>query len=292
MLYPIQFTPRVKKTVWGTETALVSGLAGDETVVRNGFLKGNTPGELTEIYMGELLGDEAYLRFGDEFPLLAKLLQTTDRLSVQVHPDDPLAARRHNAYGKDEMWYIVAARPGAEIALGFREGVTREIYERALDAGWMDELLNRVVVEAGDAFFVPAGTVHSVGAGVSLVEIQQPSDVTYRISDFDRGRELHRELAADAITFDDRARVIHQKAPRNEAALLVESGRFTVNLLNVAGTVERELSSREGFTLYICVAGAVECAGVALRPGDAVLIPADQNAAAFSGDGAVLESYL
>ncbi len=292
MLYPLQFTPRVKKLAWGVENWVVSGMRGDETKVRSGFLKSNSPSELTETYMGELIGDEPYLRFGDEFPLLVKVIDTDQQLSVQVHPDDALAARRHNAYGKTEMWYIIEARPDARIALGFKEGVTPEAYVRAVEDGTVEQLLNYIPVKAGDAFFVPAGTVHALGGGISLVEVQQPSDITYRIFDYGRGRELHTELAGDAIVFDAPPRIISQSAPPDEAALLVEDSHFTVNLLNVATALTRDLAHIDSFVLYTCTAGEVTVGGVELKSRDTVLIPADQNGVSITGSGTLLETYI
>jgi mannose-6-phosphate isomerase len=336
MLYPLQFKPLLKERIWGGsalrkmrpggvssrqkgavnaiggsadgseapvgESWEVSGVEGDVSVIANGFLKGNSLAEATEVYMGELTGDKVFARFGEEFPLLIKLIDAQDRLSVQVHPTDQLAAVRHNAYGKTEMWYILACKPDAELLIGFREGVTREIYEAAVADGTVGGLLNRVPVKPGDAYFIPAGTVHAIGAGILLAEIQQTSDVTYRVFDWNRvddhgnPRELHTELALEAIDFAAPVRRVTQNPPAGEAALLVESPWFTVNLLDVAGRTERTLAERDSFTIYICTAGEVTLktpgGELSLAPDGVALIPADQNSITFEGNGRLLETYI
>lgn len=302
MLYPLQLKTRLKELVWGSERWDVSGVEGDISVISNGFLKGNSLNEALEIYMGELVGDKVFARFGEEFPLLVKHIDAKDKLSVQVHPDDALAAVRHNAWGKTEMWYILASKPGAELMIGFREGVTREVYEKAVADGTVGDLLNRVAVKPGNAFFIPAGTVHAIGAGIVLAEIQQTSDITYRVFDWGRvgkdgrPRELHTELALDAMDFAAPVRAVTQNPPAGEAALLVESPYFTTNLVDVAGHAERNLSERDSFTIYVCTAGEVTLrtpGGELSLPTDGVvLIPADQDHIIFEGQGRLLETYL
>ncbi len=159
MLYPLQFSARLKERLWGSENWEISAVDGDLSVVKNGFLKGNTLAEIVEVYMGEIVGDRVFERFGEEFPLLVKKIDARDRLSVQVHPGDELAAARHGAFGKTEMWYILECRPGAKLWIGFREGVAREEYVAAVENGTVGELLNEVPVQPGDALFIPAGTV-------------------------------------------------------------------------------------------------------------------------------------
>ena len=184
----------------------ISSVEGDISVAENGFLAGNSLQELTEVYMGELVGDQIYERFGVEFPLLIKFIDASEVLSVQVHPDDVLARERHNSYGKTEMWYIVESDQG-ELIAGFNRELDREQYLEYFKGGSLKEILNHEQVSAGEVFFMPAGRVHAIGAGVLLAEIQQSSDVTYRIYDWDRSddagnpRELHTDLALDAIDF-------------------------------------------------------------------------------------------
>jgi mannose-6-phosphate isomerase len=221
---------------------------------------------------------------------------------VQVHPTDEIAAARHGAFGKTEMWYVLENEPGASLFVGFKEGVTREIYRQAVEDGTVGELLNRMPVAPGDTFFIPAGTVHAIGEGIVLAEIQQTSDVTYRIFDWNRmgvdgkPRELHTEWALDAIDFAAPVRHVRQNPPAGEAALLVESPYFTTNVVNVAGRVERQLSTRDSFTIYICTAGRLKLTTpggeATLENGGVVLIPADQDSVTLEGTGELLETYL
>ena len=239
MLYPIKFKPRVKERIWGGTAILerkgkavsrlakdklygeswdLSSVKGDISVVANGMLKGNNLEEIIEVYMGELVGEQNFERYGLEFPLLIKYLDCNDRVSVQVHPDDELAAERHDSFGKTEAWYIAECKEGAAIYLGFKDlNTTREEYISAVAESRLESLLNRVEVHKGDIFFIPAGTVHALGAGIEVVEVQQTSDITYRIYDWDRvdasgkGRELHTALAVDAIDFEADAELLHKK---------------------------------------------------------------------------------
>ena len=223
MLYPLKFKPILKEKIWGGrrlgeklgkrlpagravgESWELSGLDGNRSVVRNGPLKGNDLEELIEVYMGELVGDRVYERFGLQFPLLIKYLDVQQPLSVQVHPNDDLAAERHGSYGKTEMWYVVDCGPDAALRVGFDGPVTREQYAEHVERGTLPELMAKARVHPGDTFFIPAGTVHTIEGSVLIAEIQQASDITYRIYDWDRvgpdgrKRELQTDLAADAI---------------------------------------------------------------------------------------------
>jgi mannose-6-phosphate isomerase len=227
MLYPLKFKPFIKEKIWGGdkiknilhrpvavmkncgESWEISAIEDNVSVVANGFFADdNDLNELIEVYMGELLGDKVYDKFGLGFPLLIKYIDATDDLSVQVHPDDKLAQERYGMNGKTEMWYVIQADEGAGLYVGFKDGVTRDQYWDAVEEGTVDELLRFYPVKKGDLFFIPAGTVHAIGRGVLLAEIQQPSDVTYRIFDWNRvdengnSRELHVDEAFDAIHFE------------------------------------------------------------------------------------------
>jgi mannose-6-phosphate isomerase len=302
MLYPLQFRPGLKELLWGSESWEISAVEGDVSVVKSGFLKGNSLAELVEVYMGELVGDKVFDRFGEEFPLLVKFIDARDRLSVQAHPSDEIAAARHGAFGKTEMWVILECRPGANLFIGFKHGVTREMYEAAVADGSVGELLNEVPVKPGDAFFIPAGTVHAIGEGIKLAEVQQTSDITYRIFDWNRvdaagkPRELHTALATGAIDFAAPVRNVTQRPPAGEAALLVESPYFTTNVVDVAGRAERPLASRDSFSIYVCTAGEVRLttAGgqVTLKSDEVVLIPADADEIILEGSGQLLETYV
>ncbi len=323
MLYPIQFKPLLKERIWGGcalaekrgtakqkedkglvigESWEVSGVEGDVSVIANGFLKGNSLQEAVEVYMGELVGDKVFQRFGQEFPLLIKYIDAQDKLSVQVHPADELSAKRHNAYGKTEMWYILDCEPGAQLLIGLKDGVTREQYLRAVEDGTVGDLLNAIPVKPGDTYFIPAGTVHAIGKGILVAEIQQTSDITYRVFDWNRTdkdgnpRELHTELALDAIDFAAPVRNVTQHPSKGMAALLIECPYFTTNQLDVDGRMERELESRDSFTIYICTGGEMmlTAPGGSMKLGkdDIVLIPADQDSVVLEGRGQLLETYM
>lgn len=326
MLYPIKFKPRVKERIWGGhviaakkgraagrlsadklygESWDISSVAGDVSVVSNGFLKGNNLEEIVEVYMGDLVGERVFDRFGVEFPLLVKYLDCNDVLSVQVHPDDALAADRHNAYGKTEMWYVVDRKPGAALYIGFKNrNITREEYIEAVAKSTLPELLNRVEVEPGDVFFIPAGVVHALGAGIEVVEIQQTSDITYRIYDWDRvdaagkSRELHTALAVDAIDFSIDAAGLHKTyaATPNAATQVVACAYFTTSVVDVEARLEIDRAALDSFTIYICISGEVEVAVAGgserLTAGEVVLIPAESDSVVITGCGRLLETYV
>lgn len=326
MLYPIKFRPRVKERIWGGhaiaakkgkaagrlaadrlygESWDISSVSGDVSVVSNGFLKGNNLEEIIEVYMGDLVGEKVFERFGLEFPLLVKYLDCNDVLSVQVHPDDALAAERHNSYGKTEMWYVVDCKPGAALYVGFNNrDITREEYIEAVAKSTLPDLLNRVEVEPGDVFFIPAGVVHALGAGIEVVEIQQTSDITYRIYDWDRvdaagkSRELHTALAVDAIDFTIDARQLHKSyaAVANEAVQVVACDYFTTSVIEVSGRLEIDRAAQDSFAIYICINGEADIAIAGgsehLAAGEAVLIPAEADSVVITGSGRLLETYV
>jgi mannose-6-phosphate isomerase len=200
-LYPLKFTPVFKDKIWGGdklktilnkdfsdlpncgESWEISAVQDDISVVSNGFLKGNNLEELIEVYMGDLVGEKVWEKFGCECPLLIKFIDANDNLSIQVHPNDELSAERHDAYGKTEMWYVVQADPGARLISGFSGKINKAEYLKYLGNGHLEDILNYEEVSAGDVFFIPAGRVHAIGKGIVVAEIQQTSDVTYRIFD-------------------------------------------------------------------------------------------------------------
>ncbi|MBR2368120.1 MAG: class I mannose-6-phosphate isomerase [Alistipes sp.] len=326
MLYPLKFKPRVKERIWGGSAILkkkgsavsrlakdklygeswdLSAVKGDVSVVTNGFLKGNNLEEIIEVYMGELMGEAHFERFGLEFPLLVKYLDCCDKLSVQVHPDDALAEERHGSYGKTEAWYIADCKPGAAIYLGFKDlSLSREEYIAAVSESRLEELLNRVEVKKGDIFFIPAGTVHALGAGIEVVEVQQTSDVTYRIYDWDRvdatgkGRELHTALAVDAIDFEADADLLHKPydLQRGGEVKVIDSKFFTMSLLDVADYKLLDRSALDSFIIYIALSGnmTVKADGNAesLSEGELVLIPAECCEVEFEGCGRLMEVYI
>lgn len=281
----------------------LSGVAGDVSVVSNGALRGNNLQELIEIYMGDLVGDSVYERFGDEFPLLIKLIDAQDFLSIQVHPDDELSKERHNAYGKTEMWYVVDNAPDAELFLGFNQPVTKQKYIEYLERGELDKLLNRYRVSKDSAYFIPAGAIHAIGKGILIAEIQQTSDITYRVFDFNRldangnGRELHTEMALDAIDFNERHDYeVTQQPEANRAVELEKCKYFQTNTLLVDNSVERDFAFTDSFVVYICLEGELEVQTQAgnekIVKGDTLLIPACIDSVTLCGTGKVLESFI
>jgi len=322
VLYPLKFSPILKDKIWGGtklkslfekpaetdklgESWELSGYEGDESVVTNGFLAGNNLAELIEIYMGELLGDKIYDQYGLLFPLLFKLIDANENLSIQVHPGDEVAAERHNSYGKTEMWYVVDADPGAELIIGFTKDCTRDEYLDALEAGEVEGLLQKVPVTKGDVFFIPAGLVHAIGKGVVVAEIQQSSDITYRIYDYKRiddngnERELHTEQALDVINFaaSKNPKTVYS-AQLNEITPLVECEYFTTNILRFDEAVTRNYGSLDTFVAYMCLEGSltIESNGekTVVGKGDTVLVPAciDEIGLIPENNATLLEVYV
>mgnify|MGYP006296245383 CR=1 FL=1 len=302
VLYPLKFSPIIKDKIWGGERLKnelnkeasekagesweLSGVQDNLSVVSNGFLAGNNLQELIEIYMGDLVGDDVYKKYGIEFPLLIKFIDANDILSVQVHPDDELSKKRHNAYGKTEMWYIIKAEEGAELISGFNQEMDKETYVKHLEAGTLKEILNFEKVSEGDVFFMPAGRVHAIGAGVLLAEIQQTSDVTYRIYDWDRPgddgkpRELHTELALDAIDYKyyKDYRTTYDRV-KNQASNAVDCPYFTTNVIEFDRSVEKDFNFIDSFVVYMCTEGAAvikygDGNEETITAGETVLIPA------------------
>lgn len=305
MLYPLKFQPVLKDKIWGGtklqqifnkqtdsdklgESWELSGYENDESVITNGFLAGNSLTELIEIYMGDLIGDKVYDKFGLTFPLLFKLIDANDNLSIQVHPGDEAAAERHNSFGKTEMWYVVDADPGAELIIGFTKDCDKDEYLDALENGDIENILQRVPVAKGDVFFIPAGLVHAIGKGVVVAEIQQSSDITYRIYDYkrtdDQGneRELHTEEALDVINFAaSKNPKTAYKVTLNEITPLVSCEYFTTNLLKFNQPLTRNYGNIDSFIAYMCIEGGfvIESNGekTAVVKGDTILVPASIN---------------
>jgi mannose-6-phosphate isomerase len=301
-LYPLKFEPICLEKIWGGnrlktllnknydlkncgESWEISGVEGNISVVANGFLKGNDLSELIEIYMGELVGDKVYEKFGAEFPLLIKFIDAQDDLSIQVHPNDELSKERHNAFGKTEMWYVVDVAEGALINSGFNQPVDREKYLEYLENGNLTDLLKYDEAKVGDVFFIPAGRVHAIGKGSLVAEIQQTSDVTYRIFDYNRKdnkgnlRELHTDLALDAIDFsylDDYK--TKYSAELNKSTEIVSCKYFTTNILEFDMAIEKDYNLLDSFVIYIILEGnftiETEEGTEKVSKGETVLIPA------------------
>lgn len=301
-LYPLRFDTIFKEKIWGGtkikdilgkdfaplkncgETWEISGVPGNLSRVSDGVLKGQTLPELIATFGEELVGKKVYERYGTDFPLLIKFIDAAEDLSIQVHPDDKLAGERHNSLGKTEMWYIFQADEGAKLITGFNKDTSKEEYLEYLNSGRLTGLLNTETAEAGDTFFIPAGRVHTIGKGLLLAEIQQSSDVTYRIYDFDRTddqgnkRELHTEQALDALDYhhyhDYKTRV---KKGMNEAVPLVKSEYFQTNILEFTTGIIREHYDKDSFIIYTCTQGEAEIhtqgQTTKISMGNAVLVP-------------------
>ena len=323
-LYPLKFKPILKDKIWGgskLKTVLnkdfsplpnagesweISGVEGDISVVSNGNLAGNNLEELIEVYMGDLVGDKVYDQFGMEFPLLIKFIDANDVLSIQVHPDDELSKERHNAFGKTEMWYVIEADKGSELIVGFNQEVDKTKYVAKLEEGKLEEILNNEPVKKGSCFFIPAGRVHAIGKGILLAEIQQTSDVTYRMYDWNRTddqgnpRELHTELAVDAIdySYEKKYRTDYE-TEINETKELVRCPYFTTNTLEFDKQIEKDYSQLDSFVIYMCLDGdfTIESEdGITTKvtKGETVLIPAALESVILfpKGKTEVLEVYI
>jgi mannose-6-phosphate isomerase len=304
-LYPLKFTPIFKEKIWGGnrlkanldkpvgkllnvgESWEISGVEGNLSVISGGFLEGNDILELVEIYMGDLVGDVVYEKFGIHFPLLIKFIDANDYLSLQVHPDDDLAMERHKSFGKTEMWYVLEASKDAELIVGFNQAMTKQKYLDTFEEGKIREVLNFEKVEKGDVFFIPAGRIHATGPGILFAEIQQTSDLTYRIFDWDRvdangkSRELHTELAVDAIdySFYKDYKTAYQNN-LNERNQLVSCPYFTSNLLVIDRKVSLDYIQLDSFVVLMGVEGTVliqynpDKLPLELQKGETMLIPA------------------
>ncbi|NDP26727.1 MAG: mannose-6-phosphate isomerase [Flavobacterium sp.] len=317
-LYPLQFEPILKERIWGGEklktilnkpiTSKITGeswelstVEGDVSVVANGDLAGKSLNELIDSNPEELLGTEVYKRFGKQFPLLFKYLDAREDLSIQVHPNDELAKKRHNSFGKTEMWYVMQADTDSKLIVGFKEDSNPAEYLENLKNKTLLSILDNVKVEVGDVFFLETGTVHAIGAGLVIAEIQQTSDITYRLYDFDRvdaegnQRELHVDLALDAINYNKIDTYKKYKKELNQSNSMVDCPYFTTNLLPLDGAIEVNKSGNS-FTVYMCVEGEFELKSEGVKfeykKGDTILIPAALNIYALSGKASILEIYI
>jgi mannose-6-phosphate isomerase len=322
-LYPLKFKTIFKEKIWGGqkiktilgkdfgalancgETWEISGVKGNVSVVKEGPLEGRQLQTLIEEYKDKLVGGRSYEKYGSEFPLLVKFIDANDDLSVQVHPGDALAARRHDSYGKTEMWYIFQADDGAKLNSGFNRPLTREQYLEYFRQGKLMDILNIEDVRKDDVYFLPAGRVHFIGKGCLLAEIQQSSDVTYRMYDFDRTddsgkkRQLHTEESLDAIDFSyyDKYKTPYVDKT-NQIVPLVSCKYFITNKLHYTQPLDRDHSELHSFVIYVCMEGGLSMkygnGVIEIAKGDAVLVPAniDEITMVPKGEFKVLESYI
>ena len=319
-LYPLKFQPILKDKIWGGqklqqllhkstsstkagESWEISDVEGDTSIVANGPLKGTSLKMLMDTYTSDLMGAKNFRQFGNKFPLLIKFIDAKQDLSVQLHPNDELAKARHNSFGKTEMWYVVQADPDSNLIVGFNQEMTPELYVKHLEDKTLQSILNFDAVKAGDTYFIEVGHIHAIGAGVLLAEIQQTSDITYRVYDWDRvdadgnERELHNDIALEAFDFDmpDNFRV--QYAPKsNVSTELVSCPYFTTNVLEVTETISKQ-NTQDSFVIYMCVEGkanlVVDGIVTEFSMGETVLIPACIETFSISSNHAkLLEVYI
>lgn len=323
LLYPLKFETIFKDKIWGGtkvrdilgknfdplpncgETWELSGVPGNVSVVANGPLAGKSLNDLLHTLPERILGTRIFHQFHGEFPLLIKFLDAREDLSIQVHPDDKLARARHNSFGKSEMWYVLQADPGSKLISGFNRDLTPESYMAFFNEGKLNEILNVEQAEAGDVFYLPAGRVHTIGKGLMIAEIQQTSDVTYRIYDFDRvdekgnKRELHLEQALDAIDYRkyDHYKTSYQDRV-NEQVSLVRSPFFTTNKLTLTENFQVDKTGLDCFKIYVCLDGQASIVTDAdeteIKKGEVVLVPAafETYEIETSSGVALLESYI
>lgn len=298
----VKFEPILKEKIWGGEKLVkllekkstktnvgesweISDVEGDTSVVVNGELKGKNLKELIASFKGDLVGEKVYKEFGDKFPLLIKFIDAKEALSIQLHPHDDLAKERHNSFGKTEMWYVMQADEKANLIVGFQKDSNQEEYIHHLENTSLLDILNVDEVAKGDVYFIPTGRVHAIGAGVLLAEIQQTSDITYRIYDWNRQdsegnfRELHTELALDAIDYkaQEQYTTSYTKA-NNTASTIVSCPYFTTNILPIDNSITVNHTNKDSFVIYMCVSGEAtfknEEETVTLQMGETVLVPA------------------
>ena len=319
--YPIKFTPILKETIWGGkklsellhkesnsnnigESWEISGVKNNISLVNNHVFKGKALTDLIETYKDDLVGHFIYQKFGNTFPLLFKFIDANDDLSIQLHPNDAIASKRHNSFGKTEMWYVVDADKGAKLYVGFDKEYSKEEYLEKFNNGEILEMVNEIEVEKGDVFFIETGTVHAIGKGVLVAEIQQTSDITYRIFDWNRtdnegnSRELHTEQALDAFDFSKtKLEKIKYENTLNQTETLVECEYFKTNKLTVKGELKKDISSLKSFIVYMCVEGegiiSVNGQKEIITKGETILIPAVVEEIEFEGSKLeLLEVYI
>ena len=315
-LYPLKFRPILKEKLWGGtklkevlgkpiesestgESWELSTVKGDISVIANGSLEGKSLQDLIESNSEELLGKSVVERFGKEFPILIKFIDAKQDLSIQLHPNDDLAKERHDSFGKTEMWYIMDADPKAELIVGFNKDLTKEEYAESIDNDTLLDLLNYEQVKEGDTFFINTGKIHAIGAGVMLAEIQQTSDITYRVFDFNRKdkegnlRELHTDLALDAVDYkkkDDFKVSYNQEL--NKVSEMVDCPYFKTNFIQLTENLVLDTTKRDSFTIFMCVGGkaVIKTAEgeVSIKKGETALLPAITKKISLQSKGAKL----
>ena len=320
MLYPFKFESIIKDKIWGGqklqqilnkptssheagESWEISDVEGDTSVVSNGTMAGTSLKSLMELHTTDVLGHKNFKQFGTKFPLLIKFIDAKADLSVQLHPNDALAKARHNSFGKTEMWYVLQADSDSNLIVGFNQPMTKELYLKHLEAKTLESILNFDKVEAGDTYFIEVGRIHAIGAGVLLAEIQQTSDITYRVYDWGRvdsegnHRELHNDIALEAFDFEmpDNFRVNYSRDSKDSTEL-VSCPYFTTNVVEVNSLLSVK-NNHDSFMIYMCVEGSatinVNGNQTEFSKGETVLIPACIKSFSISTNHAkLLEVYI
>ncbi|MDE6722056.1 MAG: class I mannose-6-phosphate isomerase [Bacteroidaceae bacterium] len=324
-LYPLLFEPNLHPVVWGGkrlrpykglsltdepigESWEVSVVPSGMSVVSNGAFAGKDLASVIGTSPTRILGETVVRKYGGKLPLLVKFIDAEKDLSIQVHPNDEMAKREHGKMGKSEIWYVIDAKPGSFLYAGFKENITPEEYKRRISEGTIVETLAKHEVKKGDVFYLPAGRVHAICGGILLAEVQQSSDVTYRIYDYDRPgmdgcpRELHTELAAQALDFrvEDDYRTLYAD-PNNRATCIIDSPYFTVRVTELTETFHRNLMKYDSFIISMCIQGdciiRVRSTGeeVLLHEGWSTLIPAaiaDYDVVPIYGKTRVLDTFI
>ena len=313
--YPLTFTPILKDRIWGGtklksylnkplvsqttgESWEISNVTGDISVVASGVLAEKNLNEIINLYPTEILGKSVIARFGKQFPLLFKFIDAKEDLSIQLHPNDELAKQRHNSFGKTEMWYVMQADEAARLVVGFKKDSNPHEYLEKLENKNLISLLEEYPVKKGDVFFLETGTIHAIGAGVVVAEIQQTSDITYRIYDWDRvdasgnSRELHTEFALEAINYNTTQSKIEYTEEPNHASPIVDCPYFTTNIIALQDRFIWK-KSKDAFTVLMCTNGQFELVlnGEIMRyqMGDTILIPAIIEHLTLKGKATILE---
>ncbi len=318
----LKFAPIFKSVIWGGtriaefkniesqgdhvgESWELSPMKGNESVVSEGPFKGQSLPELMATRGREIMGERLFAKYGEHFPLLIKFIDSTDDLSIQVHPDDELAAKRHNSLGKTEMWYSVMPAEGAYLYAGFTTQITPDEFRKKVADNTIVDVLGKYYPKQGDMFFLPAGRVHSIGRGNFVLEIQEASDITYRIYDYDRRdaqgnpRQLHIEESVDSINYADTAMEVKNFAPEaNVETVMEKCPFFTTTVIEVKGEVTIDTKARDSFSVIIATRGNVtlmdqDCRITELKQGETVLVPATvEKVTVTAEDAEIVTTYI
>jgi mannose-6-phosphate isomerase len=316
--YPLTFNPILKDRIWGGtkikellnkeisspttgESWEIATVSGDVSIVKKGALQGKSLNELLQSYPQEILGTKVYAQYGNQFPLLFKFLDAHQDLSIQLHPNDELAKKRHNSFGKTEMWYVMQADTEAEIIVGFKQKSSPEEYLQHLESKTLTSILQKIKVKQGDVFFLETGTIHAIGSGIVIAEIQQTSDITYRVYDWDRvdangkARELHIDLALEAINYNKVQAQKEYSKNTNTANEIVTCPYFTTNYIPLDGNM-KFLGDKTTFKVIMCTDGEFDLGydthKETFKKGDTVLLPAILNEYNLTGKASLLEIYI